>query len=251
MIFSNIKNIEIPEGDVTLISRGSEILWERSKYKQKLMYLESDGKQFLDTEIIGKSGIETFLDFEFISGDLADFIMFGSATTKWASRCYPVAARDANAIKSIESINNVQDDMSVTQVTKAVQNVQWMLGYDGRVFANVAPELGQRYAITSELFSGKQTMTVNGTTIINETNDTAVDTETSMYLFGVHCIHDNTTFKTYGASRIYSSWIKVDGVLVRDLIPVLDWNNVPCMYDNVSEKFFYNKGTGQFSYELI
>ena len=237
MIFSNIKNIEIPEGDVTLISRGSEILWERSKYKQKLMYLESDGKQFLDTEIIGKSGIETFLDFEFISGDLSDYIIFGSAATQWESRCYPVATRAKSVI--------------TTQDVKAIQDVKWMLGYDGRVFANVAPELGQRYAITSELFSGKQTMTVNGTTIINETNDIAVDTEISMYLFGVHCIHDNTTFKTYGACRIYSSWIKVDGVLVRDLIPVLDWNDIPCMYDNVSEKFFYNKGTGQFSYELI
>lgn len=241
MIFSNVKNIEIPEGDVTLISRGSEILWERSKYKQKLMYLESDGKQFLDTEIIGKSGIETFLDFEFISGDLADYIIFGSASTKWASRCYPVATRDVNTTKSVMT----------TQDVNAIQDVKWMLGYDDRIFANVAPELGQRYAITSELFSGKQTMTVNGTTIINETNDIAVDTNISMYLFGVHCIHDTTTFKTYGACRIYSSWIKVDGVLVRDLIPVLDWNNVPCMYDNVSEKFFYNKGTGQFSYELI
>lgn len=232
MIFSNVKNIKIPEGDVILVSKGSEILWERSKYKQKLMYLESDGKQFLDTEIIGKSGIETFLDFEFISGDLADYIIFGSATTKWGSRCYPVATHS-------------------TDSEMTTQDVKWILGYDGRIFANVTPELGQRYAITSELFSDKQTMTINGTTVINETNDITVDTKISMYLFGVHCIHDNTTFKTYGACRIYSSWIKVNGVLVRDLIPVLDWNNVPCMYDNVSEKLFYNKGTGQFSYELI
>lgn len=34
--------------------------------------------------------------------------------------------------------------------------------------------------------------------------------------------------------------------LVRDMIPVLDQHKVPCMYDRVSEQFFYNAGTGQF-----
>ena len=28
--------------------------------------------------------------------------------------------------------------------------------------------------------------------------------------------------------------------------PVLDKNGTPCMYDNVTDQFFYNAGTGQF-----
>lgn len=35
-------------------------------------------------------------------------------------------------------------------------------------------------------------------------------------------------------------------VLVRDFIPVLDPNGVPCMYDKVTQQFFYNIGTGDF-----
>ena len=28
--------------------------------------------------------------------------------------------------------------------------------------------------------------------------------------------------------------------------PVLDKNGIPCMYDKVTDQFFYNQGTGQF-----
>lgn len=48
--------------------------------------------------------------------------------------------------------------------------------------------------------------------------------------------------------KIYYSKIWQNGVLVRDMIPVLDWNYVPCMYDKVSGELFYNQGTGNFSY---
>ena len=36
--------------------------------------------------------------------------------------------------------------------------------------------------------------------------------------------------------------------LVRDFVPVLDTNNVPCLYDKVHRQLYYNQGTGQFLY---
>ena len=48
--------------------------------------------------------------------------------------------------------------------------------------------------------------------------------------------------------RIYYCQIIKNGVLVRDFIPVLDLNYVPCLYDKVSGRLFYNQGTGSFSY---
>jgi len=222
MNFSTVTNIEIPEGKVVSISKGSEVLWKKRKYKKRLLYLESTGTQYIDTEVIGKFGIKSFLDFEFISGNLADYIIFGSAANKWVTRFYPVSARDG----------------------------AWVLGYGDRLSATSAPVLGQRYAVTSELMRGKQTMTVDGTTIISAEKTTAIDTKMSMYLFAVHSTGDGGTVKIYGGSRIYSCWIEVDGVLVRDLIPVLDWDDVPCLFDNVSEEFFYNKGTGTFKYDI-
>ena len=46
--------------------------------------------------------------------------------------------------------------------------------------------------------------------------------------------------------KIYSCKFYDNNVLVRDFIPVLDKNGVPCMYDKVEKKFYYNAGTGQF-----
>ena len=36
-----------------------------------------------------------------------------------------------------------------------------------------------------------------------------------------------------------------------NLIPCLNEHNVPCMYDTVSGKTYYNKGTGTFGYKLL
>lgn len=48
--------------------------------------------------------------------------------------------------------------------------------------------------------------------------------------------------------KIYSASIYLDDELVRDFVPVLDTNNVACLYDKVEGKYYYNAGTGTFSY---
>ena len=53
--------------------------------------------------------------------------------------------------------------------------------------------------------------------------------------------------KWQSATRIYGAWLKDgNGDLVADFIPVLDQHGVPCMYDKVTQQFFYNAGTGDF-----
>lgn len=46
--------------------------------------------------------------------------------------------------------------------------------------------------------------------------------------------------------KIYKVQITRGTDLVRDFIPVLDYNGTPCMYDTVEHKFYYNAGTGDF-----
>lgn len=55
---------------------------------------------------------------------------------------------------------------------------------------------------------------------------------------------------TYGALRIKRFYITRNGAYTLNLIPALDRNGTPCMYDTVSKQTFYNKGTGKFLYEL-
>ena len=50
--------------------------------------------------------------------------------------------------------------------------------------------------------------------------------------------------------KLYYFKIYESDILVRDFIPVLDYQKVPCLYDRVSQSFYYNAGTGTFGYEL-
>ena len=53
-----------------------------------------------------------------------------------------------------------------------------------------------------------------------------------------------------GKLRIKRFYITRNGAYTLNLIPALDRNGTPCMYDTVSKQTFYNVGTGKFLYEL-
>lgn len=57
-------------------------------------------------------------------------------------------------------------------------------------------------------------------------------------------IKENADYK--GQVRIYEFKIYENNTLVRDFIPVKDENDVVCLYDTVTETYFYNQGTGTF-----
>ena len=51
--------------------------------------------------------------------------------------------------------------------------------------------------------------------------------------------------------RIYYTKIWEDGELILNLVPCLDDNDAPCMYDTISKTTLYNVGTGTFNYEVV
>ena len=53
-----------------------------------------------------------------------------------------------------------------------------------------------------------------------------------------------------GKLRIKRFYITRDGAYTLNLIPAIDRNGTPCMYDTVSKQTFYNERTGDFLYEL-
>lgn len=52
----------------------------------------------------------------------------------------------------------------------------------------------------------------------------------------------------YFRGRIYSCKHYNNGKLIQDFVPCLDTEGVPCMFDLVSRKSFYNKGYGSFTW---
>ena len=57
--------------------------------------------------------------------------------------------------------------------------------------------------------------------------------------------HPVSSLKVYNnvAGKIYLLQIWDNDILVRDMIPALDYNNTPCMFDRVENKFYYNTGS--------
>ena len=88
----------------------------------------------------------------------------------------------------------------------------------------------------------------DGVTRINVTPVTSVGTSRTITIFGGYA--NNVNFFTPGTELHYLQIYK-GGSLVRDFIPVLDEDDIPCLYDYVSETLFYNSGTGIFEYEKL
>ena len=66
-------------------------------------------------------------------------------------------------------------------------------------------------------------------------------------LFG--CRRNGSYFRGYTLKGgIRKAVIMTKGNLVRNFIPVLDLSGRPAMYDEVSGQFFYNQGTGEFTW---
>jgi hypothetical protein len=66
------------------------------------------------------------------------------------------------------------------------------------------------------------------------------------YLFGIN--RAGTLTEPVDNLKIYYAKIWDNGTLVRDYIPVLDKSGVACLYDKVNKQFYYNAGSGVFTY---
>lgn len=64
----------------------------------------------------------------------------------------------------------------------------------------------------------------------------------NLYLFAVNQANTGNPNKLIG--NIYYCKVWDNDVLIRDMIPVTDYQSVPSMWDFETEKYYYNKGTG-------
>lgn len=70
----------------------------------------------------------------------------------------------------------------------------------------------------------------------------------SLYLFAQNRKNSVNLPPNHGSFKLHYCKIYDNGVIVRDFIPALDDNDVPCLYEKLEQKFYYNKGSGAFSY---
>lgn len=214
--FTNVQSIVIPEGEVAVISRGGEILWQKSKLPfeyQEVEYIESTGTQFINTGFKPDEHSKMYLDFY---------------PTKSQSTCYAGCRNGESGSKF--TINS----------GSGAKNQYGGLGDSGNVTVGAFRVARHTETIENGVF------TYDGAeTIVSSTKIGTMTARYTVYLFA--CNTNGATLQS--SCRIYSCKIWDDGVLVFDFVPCCRKSDgEPGMYNLVTKKFFTNAGSGEFLY---
>lgn len=218
MNFANVKSLVLPEGEVAKVEANGFLLWKKQKkmYKTELAYLESTGTQYIDTNFFADDacGFEIKQQKATVDGDLISIGTCGTGDSRWCCNITRsgnfLSWNTANSIKSVVDTNDHVYSMNYLNDRKRCMD-------------------GVEYTPIS----------------------TTLSANASMYpvaLFGVTWRSATASAGSRWRGKIYYARITQGENVVRDFIPVLDWDDRPCMYDKVTGELFYNQGTGEFAY---
>ena len=187
-----------------------------------LDYVQSSGSQWIDTDVIGRIGVEAELDVAPVT--VNDKTVLGSRSGSTThTRFYAVHWANGGLLGGVGGLD----------ATDGKQYWYWGNRKD-IIYADT------RYTIHSVLKNGELSIAVNGKTIATRTDETSFDSGCNMYLFA--CNVGGTADSAYRSSaRLYGAKIWFDGELVRHFIPCRK-NNRAALYDKVSGRIFFPQG---------
>jgi len=175
----------------------------------RLQYIESTGTQYINTGIAP----------DFAGGDSIEISFYGASYTG-AAPCI-TGSRETN-----------------------VRNGIYILP-QGITFAD-----GNGYTSVALLFTGNLTVKIGSTLILDDNEYTvpkAVTCGLPIFLFALNN-YGTGTYGIYSGMRLYEWKYWQNGTLAQHLLPAMNNNSVPCLYDLVTGNYYYNAGTGTFNY---
>lgn len=179
-------------------------------YKE-LTYIQGTGTQYIDTKIVPNNKIKIQLKMN--TQEATGNIIVGTVNN---SESQSLRFFNANNECYLD-YGNLGNRIHGNRISNNVDNEL---------------EIGNRYV--KNLSDGS--ILLSGSTIS--------DFEYSSLSIGIfNCIGG---FESSAKLKLYYCKIYDDDILVRDYIPVEDYNGIICLYDKISEEFFYNVGTGNF-----
>lgn len=179
----------------------------------ELNYIEGTGTQYINTEVKTKQSLKIECTF---SGNQKSTLLFGGRKTKsldglaWGFNYvdYAFSGFGGNTQKNNTTVNTIDDKKHTVVLSNEIYTID---GID-----QVLPNRG-----TFTEFYNIYLFTWNNSDIA-----------------------DARRFQ----GKVYEFKIYDNNVLIQHLVPALDSENTPCMYDKVTQKFYYNNGTGDFLY---
>jgi len=188
-----------------------------------LEYVETDGTQYIDTEIVGRDGTSAEFEMAWLvsSGDES---FLGSRTSgSTDSRFFFWQKNNGRFYYGYNGVRYPDKDNPSATVANNSPN-------------RIAIEAGRMYHAYASFAAGAQRITVDGNLIANFTESNAVAAEHPLYLFAAN----------FGGTPLYFGrcrfrWLKIwqDGELVRNFRPVLLDSGFAALWDSVSERVFW------------
>ena len=183
-------------------------------YKQELAYIESTGSQYIDTNFYPSgNALRVKMKFKYTSSH-ASLSLFGNHNTT----PYSITPYGAQPVFYVGNTNSIS--------------------CGNQTSLNTAYELD----VTAD--NGTLTAVWNGVTYTASYSG-SLYTALSVFIFGSNS--GSGVVETGDGYQLEYIQFYDNGTLVRDYIPVLDWDDVPCLYDKVKRKMYYNAGTGEFT----
>lgn len=190
---------------------------EKRAFYTEVEYLASDGNQYIITDFVQGSSYTMEISVEVPS----------TAQTI-------AGARDGNIRNGLLYYSASQTTMYLTIAGLNSSATPFNLG-----------SLSGNKVIKVSVSDNKGSVWIDGIQMFNEQAFTGTYAQTyPVSLFGSN---NAGTMAEMGAVKIYQ-FKGMAGGKSYHLIPVLDWQGIPCMYDKINRKFYYNLGTGSFTY---
>lgn len=199
---------------ITAIKVGSVTFRAKRSLPQE-PYLESSGTQYIDTGFIPNCNTRVKMECEIVDIPV-NGAFFGAINASTAGGQY------SNTLVLLTSL-----------IIRSIY-------YGNAKSAGSSVKLGDRLYIDKN----KNIATINNIKLTNTASSTGAS-QYSMYLFGANT---SNSYVLPSNLRLYSCQIYDNDVLVRDFIPTLDGSNVACLLDRVNNTYYYNQGTGDFTY---
>ena len=212
-------------GQAIKLMRGNSQPGDTEPAYTELAYLESDGTQWIDTNVKGTLNTSYLLVVQATKGVAPKTaVVFGSrsaANSNNVSTVFGTSGADAY-ISDFGSYTSTRLQISPVDALNKVEI------YNSKSLRYVKDLVTGDYSESSKSWANDFTTPSN-------------------LLFGAKSTGFASAMVNF-TGKYFACKIYENDVLIRDFIPVLDTNGVPCMYDKVSNEYFYNQGTGEFAY---
>lgn len=197
-------------------------------FLHKLQYLEATGEQYIDTEVIPKY-TSTF-DMEFSLNDVNQTQAIYGTRTKMDNGIYHnlFLYKDHRNTELLDNKFQLRWDENSTQIFSN----------------NIYLDEDKKIKFTKNIDTVE--ISSNGSSVTIDNPHTEWEIDSTAYIFNQN--QQDTPETRRGLMKLYYLKMYDNGTLIRDYIPVLDREGTACLYDFVTNKYFYNNGTGEFLY---